>query len=616
MMKHVACITFCVFLCSVPFSQTVVNAYAEVTNVTGTTLTLANVDESGDTFEDGEYLIIMQMQDNVIGSTADNATFGSLGSISNAGLYEVRQILSHTETAGVPTTLTLRSATTNTYSTGANAKLQIITFPTFGAPDYTTTFDMGARAWDGNTGGVLAFNVDGILTLANDLTADERGFRGAGPNAGGSSGCDGGNNYRVATQNNMADKGESIYLNTTGGYDAGMGRMLNGGGGGNSHNGGGGGGGNFTSGGNGGPGWPTCSPSAGGLGGLSLSAHISPTRIFLGGGGGAGEGNNNLSTDGGDGGGIILLRATEVVTSGACGGITISANGQSIAFAGNDGGGGAGAGGSIVIQVDNWNISAGCPISLNASGGDGGGVNSGATHGGGGGGGQGTVIYSISQPTTNTTTTTANGTGGCDNNSNPCTSQAGSGGGSTDDGIIQNTGGPLPVELLNFDAQLFNNDYVRLDWSTASEINSSHFNIERSADGIEWKTIGKVLSAGNSSNMIYYEYVDLNPLAGYSYYRLKQVDLDEKFKYSSIRHIDIDGVQDVDIYPNPTNGIFNIVMNNPTSGYQIFNSIGQEVSSSIEATQSQNLIQLDMSNMAAGIYTIHLQGAYYKLYKQ
>ena len=580
----------------------IVNGYAEVTGIAGNVLTLSAVDEAAHTFEDNEWIVIMQMQDNVIGDVTNTVNFGNLGSINSCGVYEIRQISSHTETAGTPTSITLMNSPNFTYNICANCQVQIITFRTYGAPDYTTTANMSAKPWDGRTGGVLAFYVPGILTLQNNLDADLAGFRGAGPNAGGSAGCQGNSNFRVANQANMADKGESIYKNTTAGYAAGMGKILNGGGGGNSHNGGGGGGGNFTAGGNGGPGWNNCSPGAGGRGGLSLQTSSSVSQIFMGGGGGAGEGNNNLATDGGIGGGIILIKADEI-TTGACAGITITANGEDISFAGNDGGGGGGAGGTIVFEVNTWNITGGCPIAVEANGGDGGDVNSGGTHGGGGGGGQGAVYYSTTEPTTNVTTATINGVGGCDNNSSPCNSQAGNGGGADGDGVSELLTGPLPIELLSFDA-FKANDMVRLEWITASESNNDYFTVQHSLNAIDWTNISQVEGAENSSQMINYDDLHENPRPGLNYYRLKQTDFDGSNSYSEIRSVFFEDEQTL-IYPNPTDNELNIFKPN-ISNYQIkcFNALGQEIAIQISLHQDQ--VKIDVSNIAAGTYLLIL----------
>ncbi|OIQ34927.1 MAG: hypothetical protein BM555_04200 [Crocinitomix sp. MedPE-SWsnd] len=583
------------------FSQ-VVNGYAEVTAIAGTTFTLGTVDETAHTFEDDDWVVVMQMQDNTLGDVTNTASFGDLGSINSAGLYEIRQIDSHTETAGTPTSITLKNTPNNTYNTCANCSVQLITFRAYGAPDYTTTANMSALSWDGTIGGVLAFYVDGTLTLAHNLDADLDGFRGAGPNAGGSAGCQGNSNYRVVNQNNMADKAEGIHKNTDANYAAGMGKILNGGGGGGSHNGGGGGGGNFTDGGRGGPGWNNCNPGAGGLGGVSLSAQISVNRIFMGGGGGAGEGNNNLATDGGNGGGIILIKANEIET-GTCGGLSISANGEDIAFAGNDGGGGGGAAGSIVLEVSTWSINAACPLTVESSGGDGGGVNSGGTHGGGGGGGQGVVFYSTTEPTTNVTTATTNGIGGCNNNSNPCNSQAGNGTGVDDSGVMDLLTGPLPVELTDFTAYKVD-DHVILEWKTMSELYNDYFNVEKSQDGYSWESIDKIKGAGNSTTTIDYSSKDNHPFMGSNYYRIKQTDFDQSVGYSEIRRVDFQSQQAI-IYPNPATNELNIITAN-SAEYEIniYNSIGQRIPVN-KQFDNQHYI-LETTGLSAGIYLVEI----------
>lgn len=595
-------ITISILFASFSYGQ-VVNAYAEVTAVAGSSLSIGAVDETAHTFEDGEWVVLMQMQDNVIGDVTNSATFGALGSINNAGIYEIRQIATITEVASVPTTITLVSTPNYTYNTGANSQVQIISFREYGAPDYTTTANMSARAWDGQLGGVLAFYVPGILTLAHNLDADLDGFQGAGPNAGGSAGCQGNSNYRVTTQNNMADKGESIYKNTTAAYNAGMGRILNGGGGGNSHNGGGGGGGNYTSGGQGGPGWNNCSPGAGGLGGLSLQAQIAVGRVFMGGGGGAGEGNNNLATDGGAGGGIILVKADEI-TTGTCGGLTVSANGEDIAFAGNDGGGGGGAAGSIVFEVDTWTVSATCDLTVEANGGDGGDVNNGGTHGGGGGGGQGVVFYSVAEPTTNVTTTTDNGVGGCDNNSSPCNSQAGSGGGSNGDGIQDLLSDPLPIEIIDFSGHLVNGKTL-LYWSSASELNNDYYTVQHSKNGEQWETVLTQDGAGNSSTTLHYEGVHDSPSIGINYYRLKQTDFNGTYDFIETITVEYDGTS-AQVYPNPA--FAEVTINKKSiADYQIkvYDVQGKLVKPNVKSTTENNLIY-DLSELNSGVYFIEI----------
>ena len=192
----------------------------------------------------------------IIGSnTSNNASFGNLSSISNCGIYEISSIISYSSSKSTVSSITVSGTLENTYNTGLNSSVQVFTFPTFGSPDYETAYSITAYPWDGEKGGVVAFNVEGTLTINHDIDVSRCGFRGAtGQKDNVSGGCDG-TNYIAANGNNFGLKGEGIYKNTTSGYEAGKGHLLNGGGGGNSHNGGGGGGGNYTAGGNGGPGW-------------------------------------------------------------------------------------------------------------------------------------------------------------------------------------------------------------------------------------------------------------------------------------------------------------------------------------------------------------------------
>jgi len=607
---------------SSPLFSQVINGYAKVTVISSNVLTLTNVSEAGNTFENGDQIIIMQMQDNVIGAnTGNNSSFGDLSTIASAGLYEVRTILSHTESASLPNTITLDASPFNTYNINTNSSVQIITFEDLGSPNLTTSTDLTALPWDGDIGGVLAINVSGTLTLANNLSVNDQGFRGGASDQNQTNGsCE--DNVFISTWTDRAFKGEGIYKNTNTSFEAARGKMLNGGGGGASHNGGGAGGGNFTAGGDGGVGWGcrnVAPRSCGGLGGIALNAVISESRIFMGGGGGAGERNNSWNTAGGNGGGIILIKADQIITTGACGSIAISANGENSLDIGNDGAGGAGAAGSIVIEVNTWNIAATCPIAISANGGDGGSINA-TTHGGGGGGGQGVVIYSIATPTTNTTTSTDNGSGGCSNNSNPCNSLAGSGSGINGSGIIGGVSGPLPIELIDFTAKKNNSKSVRTNWQTASEINNDFFTIERSQNGINWRKIARINGAGNSSSILSYSFIDQKPLFGTSYYRLKQTDFNGVFTYSRIRTVHINQLEtsQIKIYPNPSDNRISIEGDSfELEQIKIYNVLGKEITMQTKIIEKSNTkVVIDLSNLSPAMYYIKTKNSINKIIKQ
>ncbi|OJJ17202.1 hypothetical protein BKI52_31330 [marine bacterium AO1-C] len=532
------------------FSQ--VNGYAKVTNISDQTLTLSNVDETFDTFEAGEQVIIIQIQDDVIGANTNNdANFGNLDAIASAGLYELATILSINEIVGVPITINLTSAPSRTYNTGSNSSVQIVTFPQLGSPNFTTTADITSLSWDGNVGGVLAFQVTGTLTLNHNISANGVGFRGGNANGNTTlpAGCD--NSVFITNTNSTGEKGEGIYKSTNTLHDFGRAKILNAGGGGSFLDAGGGGGGNFSEGGEGGWGFNCgAAGAAGGLGGIDLSAHITGGRVFMGGGGGGGQINfGGIGGNGSNGGGIVFVRAGSLVTTGTCGGRTISANGGGATNGVSNGGGGAGAGGTVVLEVTTFIIDAGCPLTVEANGGDGGNADGILIRGGGGGGGQGAVIYSSTQPTSNVTTTTTPGDAGFDNSIG--SQSAGNGGGVDGQGVQDNQNTGLPVELLYFIAEA-NQSNVLLRWATIQEINNKHFIIQRSRDLKSWTSIDIVKGRGNYKGLLYYQALDQLPGDGLFYYRLKQVDFDGTSAYSSIEGVSIKVINaQLLVFPNP-----------------------------------------------------------------
>jgi hypothetical protein len=95
------------------------------------------------------------------------------------------------------------------------------------------------------------------------------------------------------------------------------------------------------------------------------------------------------------------------------------------------------------------------------------------------------------------------------------------------------SGGPLPIILSKFGAEIIN-EKVYITWSTLSENNNDYFTIERSVDGINFSVLEIIPGAGKSSAILNYEVIDTHPYEGTSYYRLKQTDYDGGFKYSKL----------------------------------------------------------------------------------
>lgn len=586
-----------------------INAYAEITAVSGTVLTVGGSYETVTSFAAGKDIVIMQMQDDVIGAnTSNNVSFGNLSSIQQAGRYTVREIASVARTGPTLTSITLTAVPGVSFNTCTNCRVQAITFELLGGGgNHTVSSPLSpALAWNGTLGGVLAFQVGGTLTVAANITADAVGFRGGARDRFNYTSPCNTTDYVwssvAAGTEFFASKGEGIYRNTNNALDDGRGKMINGGGGANQINAGGGGGSNFTAGGSAPLGW-SCSADAGGIGGVALGGHVSASRIFMGGGGGGGEGNDDVSTDGANGGGIILIDAAQMVTTGTCS-VRISADGGTAANSGNDGAGGAGAGGSIVFQVPSFSFAGTCPLTIRANGGNGGSVNS-STHGGGGGGGQGAVIFSGAAPISNVIVQTNNGTGGC--NDSGCATRAGNGAGTNGAGIIPGSAGPLPIELLDFQARA-EGQQVHVLWATATERDNDHFTIERSRDLGLWETVAEVPGATNSSSELRYTVVDAQPLPALSYYRLKQTDLDGTTETFPVAAVNRDGGGGPFVmYPNPANDRLTVLFPgmDAKTALRLVDELGRTVP--LPVHMSEGAAELDLSIITPGVYTVSIQ---------
>lgn len=170
---------------------------------------------------------------------------------------------------------------------------------------------------------------------------------------------------------------------------------------------------------------------------------------------------------------------------------------------------------------------------------------------------------------------------------------------------------PLPVELIYFEGKMIDEHSAELLWSTASETNNDRFHIERSRSANDWTEIGTVFGAGNSSDIINYSFIDhhadLN--SGGWYYRLRQVDFDGTYEYSSIIYIEnTTGELTFDLYPNPSSDEINIRgIDSTLYGIGIADSSGKNVTSHVNiSTQSTFLNVIDISKLDAGTYILRV----------
>ena len=172
----------------------------------------------------------------------------------------------------------------------------------------------------------------------------------------------------------------------------------------------------------------------------------------------------------------------------------------------------------------------------------------------------------------------------------------------------------LPIKLLYFTSKQTGSK-VKLEWATATEQNNDYFVVERSQDGSNFTEIYRKKGAGNSINTLYYNGFDNTPLIGISYYRLKQVDFDAKFKYSEIQSVNFKfnpTEETLKIYPNPaTDNKFKIEYSVETTGnveLYIYNSIGQLLNKEIWTTNKGiNTKECYFPEFTEGLYIIELK---------
>ena len=196
---------------------------------------------------------------------------------------------------------------------------------------------------------------------------------------------------------------------------------------------------------------------------------------------------------------------------------------------------------------------------------------------------------------------------------------------STDDGtaILEPQGGPLPVTLISFLANL-NNQLVDVKWSTSMEINSSKYFIERSIDAINFNSIATTAAAGNSLTTKNYAIQDdVSAIASsLVYYRILQVDVDGKKSYSKVISIRLKKANsNISVFPNPFKNYVNINLdwsNNETANLKVFTLNGAElINNNVQLYKGNNYVFVnELMNLKAGTYFMVLNTTQGRIFKQ
>lgn len=168
--------------------------------------------------------------------------------------------------------------------------------------------------------------------------------------------------------------------------------------------------------------------------------------------------------------------------------------------------------------------------------------------------------------------------------------------------------GALPVTLSGFVANLATGGKVAINWNTQQEINTDHFDIQRSSDGLNWLPLATVKAAGSLSAPKAYSCTDNAPQKGVNLYRLKTVDVDGNFSFSSIVNVRLSLVGKVSLFPNPSTSLLNLSLAEvPVSDWtvSIINSLGQILLQK-KFSKDQTTVSLPVINCPAGSYTVEI----------
>ena len=168
----------------------------------------------------------------------------------------------------------------------------------------------------------------------------------------------------------------------------------------------------------------------------------------------------------------------------------------------------------------------------------------------------------------------------------------------------------LSAELSGFTIEM-NECNAGLQWTTLSESNLEQFDIQKSTDGQDFRTIGSVKAAGYSTEAINYSFQD-TWVDALNYYRLKMVDFDGSFTYSDIRVVQPECRKDASLglSPNPVMDAFTLEWQAPIAGPAkviVFDALGKPVQTNDRIlTRGYNSFEITTESLSVGAYLVQI----------
>jgi hypothetical protein len=174
------------------------------------------------------------------------------------------------------------------------------------------------------------------------------------------------------------------------------------------------------------------------------------------------------------------------------------------------------------------------------------------------------------------------------------------------DDLIVTTSTVLPVTLKSISASLINNQ-PQINWETSNETNFDYFVVEKSFDAKKFVEIGNVIS-NKANNGSAYQYVDISKTLNTQFFRLKMVDKDGTFRYSTVHTVNAQPTVSLALYPNPVTNT--IILSHPkATAYAAVTITG--IDGKIVATQTVQTgatqTSIDATRLAKGNYVVSFE---------
>lgn len=174
------------------------------------------------------------------------------------------------------------------------------------------------------------------------------------------------------------------------------------------------------------------------------------------------------------------------------------------------------------------------------------------------------------------------------------------------DFYIASAGCPFSIEYVNATLEILPENSVNVNWETLNENNMSHFDVQRSDNGMTWTTIGRREST-NISGTSSYSYPDENLPDGQYFYRISMVQADGVSSFGKVMEVELGGsaFADFDLFPNPAKNRINLDFKHIQADREItiLDAIGKELQ---RWSSSETQLELDLSNLKNGFYFVRV----------